>query len=290
MTCCCQPKETLQLSKGTPKGPPLTQMDNPAATQRHVVLASLILEFEQLFGFVPADEDEIEDSKHDSFSPWINSFPDTDPLSLIHIAGDENQQNKLRLLSNEFRDIFSHELPASPASIPPFENNVDDKLWKVSRNRAPPRPQSTANQADIVRQLAKLEEQGIIEKGYHQAPLTLAARVYTAFILFCGVYQFIRLPFGPKRAPSYFQQNMATVVLAGLIYVICEMYIDDCNVFGKDTDELVYRLRLIFERFRKHNLFVKQINVFLAMPKLITLAKSYLQMDLKRHRKKYDMS
>jgi hypothetical protein len=96
-----------------------------------------------------------------------------------------------------------------------------------------------------------------LTQGYHQAPLTLAARVYTAFILFCGVYQFTRLPFGPKRAPSYFQQTMATFVLAGLIYVICEMYIDDCNVFGKDTDELVSRLRLTFQRFRKRNLFVK---------------------------------
>jgi Reverse transcriptase (RNA-dependent DNA polymerase) len=231
------------------------------------------------------------------------------------------------LLCNEFRDIFSNELPVSPASIPPFELNVDDTKWKVSRNRTPPRPQSTANQADIIRQLAKLEEQGIIEKsnaayysqvlmvpkpdgskrmcidfrnlndctedaswpipnitemlrrigahkakvfavldltqGYHQAPLTLAARVYTAFILFCGVYQFTRLPFGPKRAPSYFQQTMATVVLAGLIYVTCEMYIDDCNVFGKDTDELVSRLRLTFERCRKHNLFVKPNKCFL---------------------------
>jgi hypothetical protein len=84
MTCCCQPKQTLQPSKGTQKGFPLTQMDDPAATQRHVILASLILESEQLFGFVPADEDEIEDH---SFSPWmINSFPD--PLS----PGDDNQQ------------------------------------------------------------------------------------------------------------------------------------------------------------------------------------------------------
>jgi hypothetical protein len=125
---CRSHKETLQLSKGTPKGPPLTQMDDQAATQRHVILASLILEF------VPAEEDEIEDSKNDSFSPWINSFPDTDPLSLIHIAGDEYQQNKLRLLCNEFRDIFSTELPVSPASIPPFELNVDDTKWKLSRN------------------------------------------------------------------------------------------------------------------------------------------------------------
>jgi hypothetical protein len=74
-----------------------------------------------------------------------------------------------------------------------------------------------------------------LTQGYHQAPLTLAARVYTAFILFCGVYQFTRLTFGPKRAPSYFQQTMATVALAGLIYIICEMYIPSsayCRVFG----------------------------------------------------------
>ena len=67
-------------------------------------------------------------------------FLDTDSLSLIHIAGDEDQKNKLRLLCNEFRDIFSSELPASPADIPPFKLNVDDVKWKVSRNRTPPRP------------------------------------------------------------------------------------------------------------------------------------------------------
>ena len=94
-----------------------------------------------------------------------------------------------------------------------------------------------------------------LTQGYHQAPLTLAARAYTAFILFCGVYQFTRLPFGPKQAPSYFQQIMTTVVLAGLIYSTCEMYIDDCKVFGKDIDELISRLRLVFERFRKHKVF-----------------------------------
>ena len=27
------------------------------------------------------------------------------------------------------------------------------------------------------------------------------------------IYEFTRLPFGPKRAPSYFQEIMATVVL-----------------------------------------------------------------------------
>jgi hypothetical protein len=51
---------------------------------------------------------------------------------------------------------------------------------------------------------------------------------------------------------------MATVVWAGLIYIACEMYIDDdCNVFGKDTTEFIDRLTQVFLRFRKHNLFLK---------------------------------
>ena len=35
------------------------------------------------------------------------------------------------------------------------------------------------------------------------------------------------------------------------------MYIDDCNVFGKNTDEFIDRLRKVFRRFRTHNLFLK---------------------------------
>ena len=50
---------------------------------------------------------------------------------------------------------------------------------------------------------------------------------------------------------------MATVVLVGIIYMICEMCIDDCSVFGDANIEFVSRLRLVFERFRKHNLYLK---------------------------------
>ena len=82
-----------------------------------------------------------------------------------------------------------------------------------------------------------------LTQGYHQTPLTLATRAYKSFITFSGLYQFTRLPFGPKRAPSYFQEIMATVVLAGLIYM---MYMDDCTVFGDTNIEFVSRLKLIF--------------------------------------------
>ena len=79
-----------------------------------------------MFGVVPPDEDEIVESLNGSISPWINEFPHTDSLSLIHIAGDEDQKNILRLLCNEFRDLFCSELTASPADILPFKLNVDD--------------------------------------------------------------------------------------------------------------------------------------------------------------------
>ena len=50
---------------------------------------------------------------------------------------------------------------------------------------------------------------------------------------------------------------MATDVLAGLIYITCEMYIDDYNVFGKNTTEFIDRLRGVFLRFRTHKPFLK---------------------------------
>ena len=45
--------------------------------------------------------------------------------------------------------------------------------------------------------------------GYHQAMVDKASRNITAFILWCGIYQFRRLTFGPKRASSHFQEQLA---------------------------------------------------------------------------------
>ena len=199
----------------------------------------------------------------------------------MDVSDDDDPQRRLRSLCQE---IFSNELAAAPAKIKSFHLEVDNDKWRVPRNRAPPRSQSTLKQAALLETLLK---QGIIVKsqashysqvllvpkpdstfrirfdyralndctpdaswpipniaevlrrigsrkpkifgsmdltqGYHQAPLSDTTRAYTAFITFSGVYEFTRLPFGPKRAPSYFQEIMATTVLVGLIYMICAM-------------------------------------------------------------------
>lgn len=116
---------------------------------------------------------------------------------------------------------------------------------------------------NIAHLLARLGKQranifGVMDltAGYHQAPISLEARPLTSFITFSGVYQFTRLPFGPKRAPSYFQEMMS-VVLNTLMYSICEMYLDDCIVYAETEEQFCERLEQVFIRFQDRHIFLK---------------------------------
>jgi len=93
-----------------------------------------------------------------------------------------------------------------------------------------------------------------LTKGYYQAPLAESSRNLTAFMTLMGLYEWNRVPMGLKGAPAYFQRIMATVVLASLIYKICEIYLDDVIVYATSMDELIGNLTQVFERFRKHNI------------------------------------
>ena len=90
-----------------------------------------------------------------------------------------------------------------------------------------------------------------LTSGFHQAPLTESANILTAVTCFSGIYQFTRLPFGLKRVPSYFQKMMVTIVLAGVLYMSSEIYLDDCIVYGRGNDEFLQKLRQVFIRFRE---------------------------------------
>lgn len=89
--------------------------------------------------------------------------------------------------------------------------------------------------------------------GYHQAPISASSQILTSFICFMGIFCWLRVPMGLKNAASYFQRVMATVVLIGLIYLICELYIDDILVFGKDEDDFIENLEKVFKKLRQYN-------------------------------------
>ena len=90
---------------------------------------------------------------------------------------------------------------------------------------------------------------GVIDltAGYHQALLDPDSRKYTTFKTHMGTYQWIRVPFGLKGAPSYYQQQIAHS-LEGLLYLKCEVYIDDIIIYGKTEGEFVSNLRVVLTK------------------------------------------
>jgi hypothetical protein len=83
--------------------------------------------------------------------------------------------------------------------------------------------------------------------GYHQARLHPNSRKYTTFKTYAGSYQWTRVPFGLKGAPSYFQAQMA-LALEDLVERICELYVDDFVIYGRTEEEFVENLRTVLER------------------------------------------
>ena len=93
-----------------------------------------------------------------------------------------------------------------------------------------------------------------LTKGYYQAPLSESDKHYTAFITAKALYEWNRVPMGLMGAPAYFQRVMTTVVLAGLMFNSCQVYMDDIIVFGKSWEEYIENLRKVLERLRKYKL------------------------------------
>ena len=90
--------------------------------------------------------------------------------------------------------------------------------------------------------------------GYHQTPLAKASRALTAFSAVGGLYQWTRVAMGLKRADPYFQRSMSSTVLAVLVYRICELYIDDVLIHGKNPETFLATVRKVFERIREFNI------------------------------------
>jgi hypothetical protein len=61
---------------------------------------------------------------------------------------------------------------------------------------------------------------------------------------------------GLKGAPSYFQHILQSEVLHGLIYTICELYIDDVIIFASSEEDMVHNLKLVLERLHSFGITV----------------------------------
>ena len=76
---------------------------------------------------------------------------------------------------------------------------------------------------------------------------------YTAFSTPFGSFKWLRMPMGLTGSPPT-SQCLVEKVLVGLTWKICVPYLDDIIIFSSTPEEHLERLRLVFQRFRAHNL------------------------------------
>lgn len=111
---------------------------------------------------------------------------------------------------------------------------------------------------DINEVLAQLGDNKIfsvldLKSGFHQILLKESDIEKTAFSINNGKYEFTRLPFGLKNAPSIFQRALDDI-LHEHIGKICFIYIDDIIIFSKDDETHYQNLDTIFRTLQQANM------------------------------------
>lgn len=125
------------------------------------------------------------------------------------------------------------------------DHTIDDKF---------PMP----NMADIFDKIGRCTYFSTLDlaKGFHQLEIAEEDRHKTAFSTSDGHYEFLRMPFGLKNAPSTFQRLMNTV-LREYINKICVVYMDDILIFSTSFQEHLDSIKKIFQRLKQVNLKIQ---------------------------------
>ena len=95
--------------------------------------------------------------------------------------------------------------------------------------------------------------------GYWQVEVSPGDREKTAFTTPSGLYEFKVMPFGLCNAPATFQWPM-DMVLAGMQWESCLVYLDDVIIVGKTFQDHLRNLREVFQRLREAGLKLKPTN------------------------------
>lgn len=95
-----------------------------------------------------------------------------------------------------------------------------------------------------------------LRSGYWQTTLHPDDADKTAFVTRSGQYRFKVLAMGLTNAPGQFQRLM-DLILAGLVWEACLIYLDDVIVFSSTFDQHLERLAAVFSRLAKANLKLK---------------------------------
>ncbi|MBW0544250.1 hypothetical protein O181_083965 [Austropuccinia psidii MF-1] len=84
-------------------------------------------------------------------------------------------------------------------------------------------------------------------KRFHQNVVTPSDIKYLRVIIHCGVYEYLRIPFGIKNAPSHFQMMMNEIFPEELSEGWLIIYIDEIICCSKNWEEHIYGLSRVLK-------------------------------------------
>ena len=106
-----------------------------------------------------------------------------------------------------------------------------------------------------------------LQSGYFQVEMDPADAEKTAFTTICGLYQLKVMSFGLFNAPAAFER-MIEIILSGLHWETCLLYIDDVIIFADSFEQHLERLSEVLSKLqtaglklspKKCQLFKKQV-------------------------------
>ena len=135
------------------------------------------------------------------------------------------------------------------------------KLNQVTKDDRYPMPRVE----ELVEELGKARFISTIDlvKGYYQVSVKPDDRCKTAFMAPMGKYEFVRMPFGLKGAPSTFQRLMDS--LLSQCTAFARSYMDDIVIFSNSWEEHMEHLKKVLDILRKAGLKVKPSKCNFAM-------------------------
>ncbi|CAM4926080.1 unnamed protein product [Rotaria socialis] len=95
-----------------------------------------------------------------------------------------------------------------------------------------------------------------LRSGYWQVEMDASSKPLTAFVTHKGLFECTVMPFGLTNAPTTFQRLM-DIVLAGLKWQCCLVYLDDIIVYSSTFKQHIKDLRKVFLALVGANLTLK---------------------------------
>ncbi len=95
-----------------------------------------------------------------------------------------------------------------------------------------------------------------LRSGYWQVEMDAESKPLTAFVTHKGLFECTVMPFGLTNAPATFQRLM-DIVLAGLKWQCCLVYLDDIIIYSSTFEQHLQDLQKVFAALTDANLTLK---------------------------------